>query len=218
MQQIVADTHSRMDAMYRYQRYIYDATRKYYLLGRDLLLDRLPIDAGDTVLEIGCGTGRNLRKLARSYPATQFFGLDASSVMLETAAKKVCADGLKNVRFRTALAESFHHAVTFDRQSPFDVIFFSYSLSMIPSWRDVIDVTIANLTVGGTLAIVDFYDQANLPPFFKKGLQGWLLKFDVKPSPALVPHLRELHDDGIVRLSVSEVARRYAVIASMQKL
>ena len=30
-----------MDGIYRYQRYIYDATRKYYLLGRDRMLDGL---------------------------------------------------------------------------------------------------------------------------------------------------------------------------------
>jgi hypothetical protein len=30
-----------MDRMYRFQRHFYDVTRRYYLLGRDQLLDRL---------------------------------------------------------------------------------------------------------------------------------------------------------------------------------
>ena len=57
-----------MDAIYRYQRYIYDATRKYYLLGRDRMLDELAPPPGGSVLEIGCGTGRNLICAARRYP------------------------------------------------------------------------------------------------------------------------------------------------------
>ena len=50
----------RMNRMYRWQRHIYDGTRRYYLLGRDRLIANLRPDAGTTVLEIGCGTGRNL--------------------------------------------------------------------------------------------------------------------------------------------------------------
>jgi S-adenosylmethionine-diacylgycerolhomoserine-N-methlytransferase len=38
-----SDAARRMDAMYRYQRHIYDLTRKFYLLGRDRLLASLPI-------------------------------------------------------------------------------------------------------------------------------------------------------------------------------
>ena len=47
---------------------VYNATRKYYLLGRDLLLNELEPDDGSTVLEIGCGTGRNLIHAARRWP------------------------------------------------------------------------------------------------------------------------------------------------------
>ena len=53
-----------MDRMYRMQRYFYDVTRKYYLLGRDQLLEQMEVRAGEHVLEIGCGTARNLIALA----------------------------------------------------------------------------------------------------------------------------------------------------------
>ena len=49
-----------MDRMYRQQRHVYDVTRRYYLLGRDQLIRRLAPARGRHVLEIGCGTGRNL--------------------------------------------------------------------------------------------------------------------------------------------------------------
>ena len=77
---------SLMDGVYRYQRHIYDLTRKYYLLGRDRMISGLDVPAGGTVLELGCGTGRNIVLAARRYPDARFFGLDISAEMLETAA------------------------------------------------------------------------------------------------------------------------------------
>jgi S-adenosylmethionine-diacylgycerolhomoserine-N-methlytransferase len=54
-----------MNRTYRHQRHIYDVTRKYYLFGRDRLIARLDPPAGGRVLEIGCGTARNLIAAAR---------------------------------------------------------------------------------------------------------------------------------------------------------
>ena len=42
-------TKRNMDKMYRWTRHIYDASRKYYLLGRDVLIDRLSPAAGESV-------------------------------------------------------------------------------------------------------------------------------------------------------------------------
>ena len=89
----MSDAAALMDRMYRRQRYIYDASRKFYLLGRDEMIDGVNARAGDSVLEIGCGTGRNLIKLARTYPQSQCCGLDVSQVMLDTAAPRSPAPG-----------------------------------------------------------------------------------------------------------------------------
>ena len=43
-------------------------TRKFYLLGRDRLIDELAPPPAGRVLEIACGTGRNLIGAARHYP------------------------------------------------------------------------------------------------------------------------------------------------------
>ena len=53
-----------MDRVYRHQRHFYDATRKYYLLGRDPMIAGLMPPANGSILEIGCGTGHNLPMLA----------------------------------------------------------------------------------------------------------------------------------------------------------
>src|SRR5262245_29779275 len=74
-----------MDRVYRRQRHFYDLTRKYYLLGRDRLVRDLQARAGESIVEIGCGTARNLIRIAERYPGVKLYGLDASSQMLHTA-------------------------------------------------------------------------------------------------------------------------------------
>jgi S-adenosylmethionine-diacylgycerolhomoserine-N-methlytransferase len=212
------NTFEKMDRMYRGQRYIYDATRRYYLLGRDDLLDLIDPSPEERVLEIGCGTARNLIALARSHPDAKFFGLDASSAMLETANAKVEAAGVTNIELRAALANDFTYAGTFLQPSQFDKAFFSYSISMIPTWKAAIENALETIRAGGKLFIVDFYDQAQLPGFFRTSLKWWLSKFHVQYWESLIPFLRSLEDSGRCKVSITPVFRRYAFIAVIEKL
>jgi len=206
-----------MDRMYRFQRHFYDFTRKYYLLGRDRLLAELDIWQSERVLEIGCGTGRNLIILAKRYPEAHFYGLDASAAMLETAAAKIGNAKLTNVTLRTALANSFSYSDPFALKVPFDKIFFSYSLSMIPVWRESIENAIENLKPSGELLIVDFYDQKDLPIYFGNSVRWWLRQFHVKYPPELVPHLKNLQSAGNGGLTVTPLYRRYAFLTVFRK-
>ena len=88
-----ADHAARMDGIYRHQRHIYDATRKYYLLGRDRLIRDLDVPRGARVLELGCGTGRNLALIRRRYPDCRLFGLDISEEMLINARRRMANRG-----------------------------------------------------------------------------------------------------------------------------
>lgn len=199
------------------QRYFYDLTRKYYLLGRDQLLDDMNVQPGERVLEAGCGTARNLIILARRHPDSHFYGLDASAAMLETAQAKVDAAGVKNTVLKTALADDFKHDETFGLTDKFDKIFFSYSISMIPPWRESIENALANLKPGGYVFIVDFYDQRDLPAPFRRFLKWWLSKFHVKFWPELMPYLESLDSNSAARLTVSPLFRRYSFIARIEK-
>ena len=212
------DAFESMDRMYRMQRYFYDVTRKYYLLGRDKLLDEIIVQPGESVLEVGCGTARNLIILGRKHPRAKLFGLDASAAMLETAQGKVDAAGVKNISLKTALADDFAFDKTFELAEPFDKIFFSYSISMIPPWRESIDNALANLKQGGELFIVDFYDQADLPRSFQKFLKWWLSKFHVRFWPELMTYLRSMDGSGAVSLRVEPLFRRYSFLAWVKKL
>ncbi|MGQ0542292.1 MAG: class I SAM-dependent methyltransferase [Blastocatellia bacterium] len=207
-----------MDRMYHLQRYFYDFTRKYYLLGRDQLLRDMNVQPGQTVLEVGCGTGRNLIILANQHPNARFFGLDASAAMLETAEWKIEGKRIDNVTLKTALADNFYYRDTFDLPEQLDKIFFSYSISMIPPWRESIDNALANLKPGGELFIVDFYDQKELPRTFRIMLQNWLKAFHVQFWNDLMPYLNTLGTKGLVRLSITPLYKRYAFIAKLTKL
>ncbi len=210
----MTDAFENMDRMYRYQRYFYDLTRKFYLLGRDRLLEQMAINDGDKVLEIGCGTARNLIILAEKFPGARFFGLDASAEMLKTARAKIEAKNLKNITLETALADEFSFDKTFDLTGKFDVVFFSYALSIIPPWRESLDNALENLKCGGKLYAVDFYDCKDLPRWFQKLLKTWLKLFHVAYREELLPYL-ESSDSG--ELKVSSIARRYAFIAEFGK-
>ncbi len=206
-----------MEKMYRPQRHIYDLTRKYYLFGRDTLLKELNVQPGDRVLEAGCGTGRNLLKLVREFPDSLFFGVDASSSMIETARRKFTRHKVTNVSLATELAHTFSFADTFGLDSKFDKIVFSYSLSMMNSWRPVLENALKNLKADGEIHIVDFCDQQDLTRHFGQALKRWLAKFGVAFRPEMIEYFSDLEDSDRGRFDLRTLFGRYAFIARFQK-
>lgn len=181
-----------MDRIYRRQRHLYDFTRKYYLLGRDELIDRLEPPIDGRVLEIGCGTARNLIAAAERWPQARLYGIDISAEMLSTARQVV---GRSDAAHRLVLARA--DATAFDPARLFGVpcfsrIFFSYSLSMIPGWRDALAEALSWLAPEGELHVVDFGGQERLPAFFRAGLRHWLARFHVSPRDDLQAELEML--------------------------
>ena len=165
-----------MDEVYRGQRHIYDLTRKYYLFGRDTLIEGLAARPGMRVLEVACGTGRNLAKIGEAWPGTRLYGLDISAEMLKSARAALGAEA--------RLGEG--DACAFDPQAllgtaAFDRIVLSYSLSMIPDWQAAIDHAAGLLAPGGELHIVDFGTLDGLPRPLAAGLRAWLARFHVAP-------------------------------------
>ncbi|MGO4403995.1 class I SAM-dependent methyltransferase [Bosea sp. RAF48] len=202
-----------MDRIYRHQRHIYDASRKFYLLGRDQLIDGLQPPPGAAVLEIGCGTGRNLIQIARRYPSCACYGLDVSSEMLATAHASVARAELED---RIQLAEA--DATGFDPQAlfgleGFDRIVISYALSMIPPWQGVVAEALRRLNMGGSLYIVDFGDQSGLPAAFKAVLLRWLALFHVTPREDLPGAVRALAEAAGAECRLGAPYRGYAMHA-----
>ena len=207
-----------MDRMYRHQRHIYDLSRKFYLIGRDRTLDRLTLPPGGALCEIGCGTARNLVRLARRRPDAGLYGIDASQEMLRTAAGNLVQAGVAGrIRLARALAEEADPLVLFGRTAPFDAVLFSYALSMIPDWRGALAHGLELLRPGGVLAIVDFGDRAGLPGWCGEALRRWLALFDVTPRPEIAAHLALLAAAGVGRLEAETLAGGYAFRLSFFK-
>ncbi len=212
------DTHAaHMDGIYRYQRYIYDASRKFYLLGRDAMVEGLQPPTGGTVLEVGCGTGRNLIMAAKRYEQAQFYGFDISKMMLETAQTNVDRSGLsRRVVLAQGDASAFSGAAMFG-VAAFDRVYISYAVSMIPPWQAAIEQAYGAVKPGGSLHIVDFGQQAELPSWFKAGLHGWLAKFTVTPRAGLEAELTALAVRTGARLEFKRLYRDYAQLAVVTK-
>jgi S-adenosylmethionine-diacylgycerolhomoserine-N-methlytransferase len=204
---------SRMNRMYRRQRYIYDGTRRYYLLGRDQLISGLEPAPGANVLEIGCGTGRNLVQAARLYPDARFFGIDVSTEMLTSAISAISRRRMTG-RIRVAHGDgtAFDPQLLFGVPS-FDHVMISYSLSMIPDWRSVLHAAARRLTRGGRLHVVDFGNQERLPNIARALLLRWLAMFDVTPRDDLQAVLAAMAKGSGASLAFERPFRGYAQYA-----
>lgn len=176
-----------MDETYRYQRLIYDFTRKYYLLGRDHLIEEMRARPGMRVLEVACGTGRNLAKIRKRYPLVKIYGFDISEQMLATAQAKLG----DSVPLALGDACNFDPVAMFGVKH-FDHIVLSFSLSMIPDWQSALAEATRHLAPGGRLHVVDFGDSTGLPAWFQRGLLAWLKRFHVTPRAEVEAEMRIL--------------------------
>lgn len=200
----------RMDAIYRSQRHIYDLTRKYYLLGRDRMIRKLAPPPGGSVLEVGCGTARNLIAAAKAWPEARCYGFDISTEMLGTARGAVRKAGLGGrVQLAAGDATAWHGERLFG-EAGFDRIFLSYTLSMIPDWRAALDQAARALKPGGQLHIVDFGQQERLPDWWRRGLFAWLDAFDVTPRVALFDAAAVVATRRGLALKTESLSRGYA--------
>lgn len=164
-----------LDAYYSKVYPIYDATRKYFLFGRDSLLDEIVRLQPGTVIEVGCGTGRNLAKLKRRLTRTQFGAVEPCTSMREYALQKY-----PWLTISPSLAED----AQLDRLLPEkpDIIFLSYALSMIQHREQVLENCISALASQGRVYVVDFGNLQGLGRIGQKAFTKWLHAFHVHPE------------------------------------
>lgn len=83
------------------------------------------LEKGINLLDIGCGSGRIINKLAELFPNSQFAGIDLSSEAIESARGEVSRKGLQNVEFIIRDLSNFHETAeseAFDVITTFDAI------------------------------------------------------------------------------------------------
>jgi len=206
-----------MDNMYRWTRHVYDLSRKYFLLGRDRLIENLNPADGENIIEVGCGTARNLIKMARTYPKANFYGLDASDEMLKTARKSLQNHAANTLMLAQGYAQTFNLQDMFGLKKAPDKLVFSYALSIIPPWQESIDHALNVLDKGGEIHIVDFHSMEGQPAWFRALIFWWLELFHVYHKPEILDYLKELEANKKGTLSVEHLYRGYTYLAVFKK-
>lgn len=153
---------------------------------------RLELKPGASVLEIGCGTGRNLSHLVEAVGEEgRVYGVDLSEGMLDEARELSASAGWRNVNLIRA------DATEYSLPHPVDGVIFSLSYAVIPEHRQALRHAWEQLRPGGYLVIMD----AKLPSGFTGKLLHpfvvWASRATVLGNPYVRPwdELRELTDE-----------------------
>jgi len=172
-------TNKILQRYYKWHSRVYDATRWSFLFGRNAIVTRAAaITNPRQILEVGCGTGKNLACLANTFPKSLITGVDVSADMLTVAKRK-----LASICHRVNLLQQPYPFPQASIQK-YDLILFSYALSMFnPGWEDAIKAATVDLNDGGVLAVVDFH-HSSLASF-----RRWMAINHVRMDGHLLPFL-----------------------------
>jgi S-adenosylmethionine-diacylgycerolhomoserine-N-methlytransferase len=187
----VEEQNQTMQRYYVLQSKIYDLTRWTFLFGRRKVIRDIPLDTAQAqrILEVGCGTGYNLRMLAKRFPKAQLTGMDVSSHMIEKATQAT-----RPYAQRVQLEERPYTFGDTSRHGQMDAVLFSYSLTMInPQWESLIRQAKADLKPGGYIAVADFYDSRF--PWFKRHMGNNHVRMDGHLSPLLEQEFETVQQD-----------------------
>lgn len=166
---------------YKFHSKIYDFTRWSILFGRNSIFDHLPGISRDNIniLDLGCGTGKSLIKLAEHFPKANITGLDASKEMIAKALPKI------RMNNRIEIIQSSYQSFL-PKKEHYDLIFCSYSLSMFGSSHEFSSKIHDSLKKNGCIVVVDF-DNTPLQ-FFER----WMNFNHVEISGSLFKNLKKL--------------------------
>ncbi len=136
----MALTKTQLRDLYRARAVNYDFSAKlYYLLGvrevsyRKRAVSALALHRGNTVVEVGCGTGLNFPYLLQSIGENgKLIGVDLTDAMLQKARDRVRRNGWQNVE----LVEADAGAYVFP--AGIEGVFSTFALTLVPEYEQVI--------------------------------------------------------------------------------
>ena len=138
------------------------AIRSLYEPYRKMVIQKLELQDGETVLDLGCGSGLNFELImAEIGPQGILVGVDVSAKMLARARKVVNQNGWKNVRLFQQDVRRLD-AVDFEAlmgaSVPVDKILCTLGMSVFPDWQVVFDKTFSLLKSGGKYGLMDLFN------------------------------------------------------------
>lgn len=145
-------------ARYEWLGRVYDVLsldRQVYRPGRDRAIEHLRLEPGQTVLDVGCGTGLALPQLHRAVSGGLVVGVDASSSMLARARRRVRSAGLTGVDLVRVESDDLAGSLATAGVSSVDAALCSYVLAVTPSWQQMWDDVLGVVRAGGRVAVVD---------------------------------------------------------------
>jgi ubiquinone/menaquinone biosynthesis C-methylase UbiE len=201
-------TTTEIREVYRKRAPRYDLTSRLYgLLGyrldtyRRRGVEALDLQQGDTVVELGCGTGANFEALEAAIgPAGTLIGVDLSPQMLEQARERIDRKGWRNV----TLVES--DVARYELPEKVDGIVSTFALMLLPSYDDVIRRGAEALAPGGRFVVVDI----KAPRSWPEGLLRAVVTLLVRPfGVTLDLRSRHLWESLAQHLSLVLMEERY---------
>lgn len=141
----------------------YDFTETlYYLVGfrewlyRKKAVSALDLSLGDTVVEIGCGTGLNFDLLQQQVGSEgKIVGVDLTDAMLRQAQTRIDDKGWKNVELVKC------DACTYEIRTGVDGILSTFALTLVPEFDVVIERGAAALREGQRWVVADLKMPSN---------------------------------------------------------
>lgn len=171
------------NAYYRFHSSIYDLTRWTFLFGRQAMIREIAKLQPGRVLEIGCGTGKNLIELKKLAPDVVCSGVDASADMLAIARSKSRDLDIQWIE-GTYPSRSVDESLIAGGRP--DVILFSYALSMFnPGYDDCLAKAHRDLSPNGAVCVVDFHSSSF--SWFRK----WMVMNHVRMESQLLAAMKD---------------------------
>lgn len=165
-----------MRAIYQKRAKYYDFTANlFYLIGfrewayRKCAVTSLNLGIGDTVVELGCGTGLNFSLLHNSVgPTGKIIGVDFSEPMLEQARARIKKQGWTNIELIESDARSFEFPTNIHG------VLATFSIKAMPGYEGIIAHASTELPLSKRLVVLDLQRPEWCPDWLREFVI-WLL-------------------------------------------